>query len=158
MRAWVARWLVLIGVVLAAACGEQRSVQDWLQEAQQSHAHADRAMEAGDAAEATRVLAAFFDTSAPDAINKDDARVVRQDICYRLARIALGEEAPEDAAAWAERGLNQGRGEDVFTANLYVVRGQAKEALGNAIDAAADYHEALKINDQLLDGELSGEP
>ena len=88
----------------------------------------------------------------------EDARVVRQDLAYRLASIALEDERAEDARSYADRGLALGAATDVFTANLYVVRGQARETLGDAVGAAGDYHEALIVNEALLDRVLDPSP
>ncbi len=154
------RRFAIIAVVVAclATCGSDAPAV-YVSAARAAHFAADEAIERGDEAGAREVLEQFFAQPPPASMAKDDARIVRQDACFRLARLSLASDA-NDALQWAERGLNQGEGNDVFTANLFVVRGQAKEALGREIDAAADYHEALKINDILLERTLNagGEP
>lgn len=103
------------------------------------------------------VLERFLALPVPEDVNEDDARVVRHDMYYRLSEHALNADDAERAHEWATRGLDEGTSQDVFTANLYVVRGAAREALGRDIDAASDYHEALLINDALLQQLLEGD-
>jgi hypothetical protein len=59
-------------------------------------------------------------------------------------------------SAWrrARRGLSLGKALDVFTANLWLVRGEALEALGRDSEAAASYYAALEIDNALLQGVL----
>lgn len=133
----------------AIACGGEDAAI-YMAEARSAHQRAERALEREDLDGATNELETFLQLPTPQSVNEDDARIVRQDVFYRLAGIALDRDQASVAQDWADRGLNEGLAEDVFTANLYVVRGAAREALDRDIEAAADYHEALLINDALL--------
>jgi hypothetical protein len=75
---------------------------------------------------------------------------VLQDTYYRLAGLDLRARDASGALLQAERGLSLGGGQDLFVANLLVARGAAHEARGEAPAAAADFHAALLINEQLL--------
>ena len=77
-----------------------------------------------------------------------------QDTYYRLARLDLDRANPAAALANVERGLALGRAADpaadIFVANLFVARGAAHQALGDALAASADYHQALVINEKVV--------
>lgn len=139
-------------LVLLTACQDGSA---WAEHVQASSQRADRAIAEGDLEAAREALDALVDP-APGSVSPEDRRVVAQDACYRRARLELSANAPEAAVAWADRGLALGTYDDVFTANLLVARGQARERLGRATDAAADYHEALLVNESLLDRVLEG--
>lgn len=142
----------LVGALTVGGCSDD-GASAWLAEARAAHALADAARQPRVAEVA---LAEAFARAVPSGVTAEDARVVRQDLAYRAASIALADERPEDAHRHADRGLALGAATDVFTANLYVVRGQAREALGDTIGAASDYHEALLVNERLLDRLLDG--
>ena len=156
-------------VALAAGCsradesaaGETQSpasAAEWVADARRAHDEADRALARGDADVARRVLSDALRAEVPGGVGELDRRAVRQDLAYRLAQVELEAGAPEAAVRWAEQGLAEGRENDVFTANLLVVRGSAREALGNEREAADDYFEALEINEALLRRTLDGTP
>jgi hypothetical protein len=138
----------------SVGCGDDVSAT-WLAQVRAAHASADATREV---AVAERALREAFEREVPTGVAPEDARVVRQDLAYRLASIALEDDRAEDARGYADRGLALGAATDVFTANLYVVRGQAREALGDAVGAAGDYHEALIVNEALLDRVLDPSP
>ena len=144
-RAWpLVSWL-LAGAV--AGCGPTPEAR-WLAAAQAAHENVDEK-------ERRAALDAFLARPVPAGIQRDDARVVRQDAAYRLARLMLAEGDPEGAETIATSALAEGAKDDVFTANLYVVRGQALEALGHPVRATMDYHDALLINERLLEAALA---
>jgi hypothetical protein len=142
----------------ASACGraprEVTATDDpWLAEAAARHRAADALLDRGDTAGARRELSWLFTNADPGG--SDDQRRVLQDTCYRLARLDLDAGDARAALAGAERGLGLGRpADDLFVANLLLVRGAAHEALGDARAAADDYHRALVINDELLHREV----
>jgi len=141
-------WLLLL-LLLAAAIGCAPSPEaEWLAAAQAAH-------ESADGATKRAALEDFLDRSVPAGVQSDDARVVRQDAAYRLARVMLTEGDAAEAEAIANDALELGEKEDVFTANLYVVRGQALEAQGRPVRATMDYHDALLINEVLLEAALA---
>lgn len=160
MHALAAR-LTLLFVLAAGVAGcaaredepgaaERTAAAAWVGAARGAHAAADAALERGDHDAARTALRAAWDRPAPPAVSTEDVRVVKQDLAYRLAEVELGAGEPARALAWTDRGLEQGRARDLFTANLLVARGRAQEALGNETEAAGSYFEALEINDDLL--------
>jgi hypothetical protein len=151
-----ARLTALLSLLLlvSSACRGEDEVARWLGAAREAHAVADR----GDPSASVEALSRFLATPPPPSVNPVDARVVRQDAGYRLARAHLGAGEGTRALQVADELLEEGRDDDVFTANLLVVRGQAKEALGRPVDATVDYHEALMINERLLDEALREDP
>lgn len=144
-----------IVALLFVACGDGGAAE-WLAQTEVAHRRADEALAAGDVQAAEVALRAAFGRVAPRTIAPEDARVVRQDVAFRLTSLAFERDEPEEAQRWAELGLALGRGEDVFTANLLVARGRAREALGQPVEATEDYHEALLLNEVLLDRVLEG--
>jgi hypothetical protein len=144
-------WLAL-AVVAAASCARQYGGEPWAIEAAERHRSADQLLDRGDPEGARRQLESVIGAGAP--AGSEDGRRVLQDTYFRLARLDLDARRAESALALAERGLALGQPADLFVANLLVARGAAHEALGHAPAAAADYHQALLINDQLLRQEL----
>jgi len=146
--------LLAAGVGGCAAREEERAEQVaaavWIDAARRAHMEADAALARGDRQAARAVLRGAWDRATPSDVSSEDARVVKQDLAFRLAEIDLEAGQAADARQWADRGLELGRGRDLFTGNLLVARGRAKEALGEEREAAADYFEALEINDDLL--------
>ena len=139
---------------LAIGCSRTRVAGDspWVADAERRHALADERLQAGDPPGARVALREIVDgrASIPAGVPADDRRGVLQDTYFRLAELDLQAGDPRAALASADRGLALGRADDLFVANLLVVRGAAHEALGDGPTAAADYHEALVINDKLL--------
>ena len=138
---WPCLALMLCSVVLGACAPSPE--KEWVEAAR-----------VADGPELQPKLQAFLDRPVPQGIHRDDARVLRHDAAYRLSRLALGRGEPEAAERIATAALEEGRAEDVFTANLLVARGQALEALGRPVRATLDYHDALLINEALLEAAL----
>jgi len=145
---------VLVLVALLAGCSATRGSEDWVAQAESAHHVADERLAQGDVDGARQVLRSATETSVPKKTNPEDARVVRQDLHYRLAALELSQNRPDEARRWATAGLELGRGTDVFTANLYIARGKALEKQGDASGASRDYHDALLITEALLDKSL----
>lgn len=137
---------LLCSLWLASACAAASVPQAWIDQAREAHLAAD----AG-SVDALERLVGLVDTPPPESIAPADARIVVQDACFRLAHLSLGEGDATKAETWADRGLSEGRQDDLFTANLLVARGAAREALENAAGAAEDYVDALRINAHLLE-------
>jgi hypothetical protein len=135
--------------IFLAGCSHGAPATTWLDQVRGAHARADAALARGDLDGGRAALRELIDAAVPSRITLEDRRLVLQDALYRLAEIELGEMHPQAALAWADRGLALG-GRDVFYANLLVARGHAREDLGEDTWAAADYHDALVINDELL--------
>jgi len=134
---------------LTLCCGRPAEGERWIAVAREAHQAADDALARGDAAGAREALRRVVELRAPEAVAPDDRRAVLQDAFFRLAYVELDQARPAAALDWAEMGLRQ-RSVDVFTANLLLARGRALEALGDGARAAADYYDALRIHDELL--------
>ena len=141
-----------VALLALAGCSQRQRAggDDWLAEATRRHALADELLDRGDEPGARAQLAGVVDALAPRGDADDDRRRVLQDTYYRLAGLDLRAHDASGALLQAERGLTLGGGQDLFVANLLVARGAAHEARGEAPAAAADFHAALLINEQLL--------
>ena len=142
-------------VLLSLLAGCSHGAPGWLDRAQEAHLRADAALARGDLDAGRSALRELCDAPVPRTIALDDQRVVLQDAYFRLAEIELADRKPQAALAWADRGLALG-GRDLFTANLLIARGHAREDLGEEVWATTDYHDALVINDELLQKTLGG--
>jgi hypothetical protein len=138
-------------LLLAAGCARGPVEDRALVEIGGLHAAADQALDRGDRDGARRALEAAIAATPADHPLR---RPLVQDGRFRLARLALVAGDPAAAAREADSGLALGDGGDLYTANLLVVRGTAREALGQGGAAAADYERALAINEVLLRGIL----
>lgn len=147
--------LILALPLLLAACARDRAPETWLERARQLSDAAEEAHQRGDRASARDALLSMLEAHPPSRLDEDDARALRQDVCFRLALVELEDGKPAAALAFAERGLSLGKKEDLFSANLHIARGRALEALGRDAEAAEVYHEALKINERLLEQALA---
>jgi hypothetical protein len=148
---------LLLAALLAAGCARApRHDHRWVADAERRHALADQELQAGRVGAARASLLGIVDGRAPADVPADDRRAVLQDTYFRLAEIDLRGRDARAALAYADRGLALGKPEDLFVANLLVVRGAAHEALDDGPGAAADYHAALMINDRLLADTLHG--
>ncbi len=96
-------------------------------------------------------------SQVPPRMASEDRRVILQDLFWRLAQVELQAGQPQAALQWAHQGLKLRQKEDLFTANLFVARGRAKEMLGRDRESAHDYFEALKINETLLQRTLNSQ-
>ena len=76
----------------------------------------------GDLAAARSALVAVLTAEAPDDLAPEDRRVVLQDLCFRLAEIEIESGLLTAAVEWSDRGLELGRRNDIFEANLLVVQ------------------------------------
>jgi tetratricopeptide (TPR) repeat protein len=160
-------WSLAVLGVLASACAETGGARDegdpdpharaWLESAAAANRRADTLIVDGDLDGAAQALEAALRQEPPGSVDSADARMVRQDLGYRLAELSLRRGAPADALDHADRGIALGKERDLFTANLLVVKGQSLEALGRETDAAEVYFEALEINEALLRQTLAGQ-
>lgn len=149
--------MAALGASVVSGCAaREEGGATWVEGATRANAAADRAIADEDWDTARQGLRAAVDRPVPAAIAAEDARVVRQDLLYRLAEVELSAGDAVAAADRADEGLNLGQGEDVFTVNLLVARARAREILDRPREAAGDYFEALEINQKLL-GEALGE-
>lgn len=145
----------VVALTCLASCARP-AAPTYVQEARQQHEETDLALEEGRLDDARHRLRPLVEQPAPSYVTAADARVLRLDAAYRLAEIELRASDPEAALRWAERGLLQERRRDFFVANLQIARGKALDALGRDVEAASAFHEALVINDELLQATLMG--
>ena len=165
--AQVLRRCALAALLALAGCSEGRDAaepvagagrtandaREWLDRIASAHAHADEALAAGQPDRARTFLNAGLAREVPAEIAGEHARALRQDLWYRLSAIGLALE-PSQALREADQGLALGRHDDLFSANLLVARGRALQALGRDTEAASSYHEALQIDERLLNAVL----
>jgi tetratricopeptide (TPR) repeat protein len=144
--------LLLVSLLGLTACG--RPHEGWAVDVAAKHREADRLLDAGDAGAGRRALMSLVADYAGGGLATAPRRLALQDAYFRLARLALAANDPRQALADAESGLELGTTPHLFVANLLVARGAAREALADARGAAEDYHEALKMNEALLDQAL----
>ena len=157
-RAGLLRFAILVATLFACAgCAREQAATDWVSQAREAHREADQLVAAGNAEAARQALEVAVHTEPPPATADTVARIVRQDLFYRIASLEIEDGNAELALDSASRGLALGEENDVFSANLRIVRGQAHEALGHRHEAAADYHAALTISEALLDQALGEE-
>lgn len=146
--------LALLLALCALATPEPRAL--WLRQADESHQAADRALAMKQPQAAREALLRFLEAAPPAGIRSDDARSVQQDAWFHLASVELQSGDAKRAQADAEKGLTLGRETDLFTANLLVVRGRARELQQDDRGAISDYQEAMRINEALLKAASEG--
>jgi hypothetical protein len=157
----IARGVFALVLAFASLGCSRAGVHDegpWLADAARRHALADERLQAGNTPGAKQALLDIVNGAVPAGVAADDRRGVLQDTYFRLAELDLQARDARSALAAADRGLALGRADDLFVANLLVVRGAAHEALDEGPAAAADYHDALVINERLLAAALHERP
>lgn len=159
-RARIFALLLALGCALAfGACssGSQPesldAASDWLATVQRAHSRADEAIAAGQPDGARAALQTALDAAVPSSVHPEHARVVRQDLWFRVATLDTAQQ-PAAALLAADNGLRLGRADDIFCSNLLAARGRALAALGRDTEAASSYHEALEIDERLLHAAL----
>ena len=140
-----------LALVLGCSAQEAEPPSQWARSVAEKHTEADVLISRGERAAAQRELESIL-TSAPRreaSLPADAVRILLQDTHYRLARLALDEQQPDEAVRIASAGLALGA-DDLYVANLLVARGAALESLSDLDAALADYARALAINERLL--------
>jgi hypothetical protein len=136
--------------VAGAGCGRGPRVDRFAVEVAAQHREADRRLDAGDVEGARAALLALVEARSSRAPAARGDRLALQDTYFRLAELALAGHDARGALAYADAGLAYGDAPHLFVANLFVVRGAAREALGEPRAAVEDYHRALVMNEALL--------
>jgi len=154
------RFLAALLVALGATCCARHDPETlgYFKVAMAANRVADQLVQKGETTAAGELLRIAADRPAPAGAQPDDARIVRQDLYYRVADLALATGSVDAATRAASKGIELGRGTDVFTANLLIVRGRAFEQGKDVASASRDYHDALVITDKLLEERLRGAP
>jgi predicted negative regulator of RcsB-dependent stress response len=140
--------VVLLLALCSLACSRKpmlpRSLAD-------QHARVDALLQMGYLAGAERQLDRMWRTLR---WNRADStrfgRQALQDVAFRLGQVMLEEKKPGEALDACTRGLALGEQDDLFTANLLILRGNILQELGKPLPAAEDFHRALVINQELL--------
>ncbi len=147
----------IFGLILLMCTACAAPNDRWLRSVEEAQRAADTAREAGDLQAARAHLRPVAEGEGVQDPHAEGVRAIRQDAYYQLARLALAQEDGEAALRYADTGIAFG-GSDLYEANLWIVRGQANEHLGNDDVAAQDYHHALVLNDALLGAMLDDAP
>jgi hypothetical protein len=104
------------------------------------HDAANRLMDEGKAFEAARALKSIVET-APTATSgalADTRRILLQDAYFRLCRLALEAGQAIVSSVQTQQALALGDTDDLFTANLLLVRAAASDRTGEAAQAEGD--------------------
>ena len=150
------RLFLLFGISWLAGCAGPRSESEppaWLVVARAAHQQADRGIAAEKFEPARSALRHALELSGEGSLTIAQQQIV-QDLYFRAAEVELLDGQPAAAASLASEGLRRGPAGSVFAANLFIARGQARVVLGQDVSAGRDYHEALKINERLLEQAL----
>ncbi|MBI2898251.1 MAG: hypothetical protein HYY06_32170 [Deltaproteobacteria bacterium] len=155
---------------LLAGCaeqGEERRIDEHLMaalgQARALHHLADVHLAEGDTARAEdaveRILEVDFPAGAPE---RDDVVV---DAYGRLAKIRLGQDRLDEAAATLQKGYGLGRRDTFYTASLHLIEGEIHEARSKKAREAGDepvtraearraieaYEESIAINERVME-------
>ena len=124
------------------------------------HAQADALIDNGEAVEAGRALASIIETAptAPPGQAAESRRILLQDAYFRLCRLALEAGQPVVATLQIDNALALGAADDLFVANLLVLRAAAHTRLGNTPLATNDYDRARRLNQALAVGVQAPHP
>lgn len=140
---------LLLLALLFSACADGQA-GPWVAAVERANADADKAIAKRNLPVAIQALTQAVGLD-PSGVASADLRAVRADLFFRIAELELARGYPATARTRADQGLALGTPDDVYTANLYIVRGRANEALNVKRAAIDDYHRALVINEALLD-------
>ncbi|HEX7599278.1 MAG TPA: hypothetical protein VF518_13765 [Polyangia bacterium] len=139
--------VALLLALCALACSRApapRSLMD-------QHKRVDEMIDVGYLAGAERQLDRMWRTDRRNNPRPSGlGRQVLQDIAFRLGLVMLDEKKPGEALEACTRGLALGEKDDLFTANLLILRGHIWQEMGKSLSAAEDFHQALVINEKLL--------
>jgi tetratricopeptide (TPR) repeat protein len=115
------------------------------------HARVDELLQLGRLSDAERQLDSMWRTLPESQELSSRLRgQALQDVAFRLGQVMLDEKKTAEALEVCTRGLALGEHDDLFTANLLILRGNIQQELGKSLAAAEDFHQALVINEKLL--------
>lgn len=100
------------------------------------HHEADLYESAGNFVEASRAMERILAMETPRGMQETED--LRADAYGRLSELDLRRDAPDDARAHAQRGIDESRRESVLRARLFMVQGQALGVLADRATAAGD--------------------
>jgi hypothetical protein len=153
-----------LAAVLACSSAKDRGAH-WVALVQRAHLSADEYRKADatrsptevtprDSSSTERALRQAI-SEAPDAPNLRERWVI-QDLYYRLAQLLTDNAAMTRAAVEIERGLAVDAAPTLARANLLALHGKILEKQGEREAAAKAYHDALLVNEVLMDRALNG--
>ena len=141
------RVMALLLALFGATCSrapEPRSLAD-------EHARVDELLRVGELGRAERELDGMWRAlRQAHAESTAFGQQALQDVAFRLGQVMLDEKKPGEALEVCTRGLALGEPDDLFTAYLLILRGTIHQELGKSSAAADDFHQALVINEKLL--------
>jgi predicted negative regulator of RcsB-dependent stress response len=141
------RGMALLLALFAATCSRAREPGSLADE----HARVDNLLRAGESRKAERELDRMRrELLRGHAESTEFGRQALKDVAFRLGQVMLDENKPSEALDVCTRGLALGEKDDLFTANLLILRGNVQQELGKSSAAAEDFHQALVINEKLL--------
>ncbi|MCA9562764.1 MAG: hypothetical protein KC561_04700 [Myxococcales bacterium] len=153
MNVRASAWFV--GVVTAIAlivfaCARGDRAAEYLTHVEEAQHSASLDAATGELGRARTLLLNALALQAPDELASEDVRRIRQDLYFLLASVELETGNDERALEAADAGIALGGEREIFAANLWLVKGQAFESQGRAVEAARAYHRALEINAALF--------
>lgn len=137
------------------AAPSEHATADWALTVREAHTLADSAQSEAERRAATSALRhAIQRAPAPGTAR---LRWVIQDLHFRLAQAMLDSNKPAEAQSTIEQGLAIGSEPTLARANLLALQGKIYEAQARPEQAAKSLHEALLINEALLERALEGQ-
>lgn len=144
--------VLLVAPLCLNACKSEEPA--WVQKVESAHAQADSAR---DPEARERAHTALEDAYRAVPISDQRTAIwIKQDLAARLGEAALDSNRYDDALRWVDQGLALSDELNVARADLLRVRGEALEGLGRKDEAVSALHEALKVNQALMERALRG--
>jgi hypothetical protein len=154
MKRWTA--LVALALALVAACAKHQP--EWPVVARVGSEEADTLAARGSYSEGAELLERLAQSLVPARIEGPVELALAQDSWAHAAQLRLSARQPAAAENAADAGLALGETSDVYEATLHILRGRARELVGNSGGAALDYDRAAQIDEKLLEATAHGDP
>lgn len=155
--------VALVALVALGACSAKyagvgtEAPADWILRQEQMHLRVDELLVEGSRDAAAELLRGSLDVPAPPDLPEEVRQAVRKDALFRIASIELDARRFRAALDVSDQALGYGESKDVFTVNVYIAKGRALEGLGRRKEAAAIYHGALIMSEQLMQTAFAAE-
>jgi hypothetical protein len=133
----------------------EQASSEWSQRVRHAHELTDKARSEGERRVAIAALRQVLRDAPPPATPR--VQWVLQDLQFRLALALVDNKEHESALTVVEQGLNMAQEPTLARANLLALQGKVFELQGKPGEAARALHEALLINEVLLERALEGE-
>jgi tetratricopeptide (TPR) repeat protein len=128
---------------------------EWIQQLKRAHAEADAVKSDGQRREALHSLEQAL-SRLPAGERPGDVWL-RQDLLSRLADLELQLGDADKALRRANEGLGYSEATSVPASNLLMTKGRALERLERKAEAVKAYHQALVMNQELMERSLKGQ-